>query len=49
MRMLCIIALTILCIVEVGPVPVTPILLLYVVLSRPAWFYELIVKIYDKD
>lgn len=49
MRILCIIALTILSIVEVGPVPVTPILLLYVVLFRPAWFYDMVAGIYDKD
>lgn len=48
MRILCILALLGLSLLEISPVPVTPILLLYVVLFRPVWFYELVLKIYDK-
>lgn len=49
MRFLCILVLLILSIVEIGPIPITPILLFYVVLSRPVWFYELVIKVYDKE
>jgi hypothetical protein len=48
MRILCLLALIIISIIEIGPIPITPILLIYVVLFRPAWFYELVVKIYDR-
>jgi len=49
MRILCIFVLLFISILEISPVPITPIFLLYVVLFRPAWFYELVLKIYDKD
>lgn len=49
MRIFCILALMIISIIEIGPVPITPIVLIYVVLFRPAWFYELVIKIYDRD
>jgi len=49
MRILSILALLILSIVEIGPIPISPIVLVFVVLFRPAWFYEWIVKIYDRD
>lgn len=48
MRILCILALMVISIVEIGPIPITPIVLIYVVLFRPAWFYELVHKIYGK-
>jgi hypothetical protein len=48
MRILCILALLTLMILEIGPIPITPILLLYVVLFRPVWFYEWVLNIYDK-
>ncbi len=49
MRILSILALMILSIVEIGPIPISPIVLVYVVLFRPAWFYEWVLKIYDRD
>lgn len=49
MRILSILVLIIISIVEIGPIPITPMVLLYVVLFRPVWFYELVVKIYGKD
>jgi len=49
MRIFSILALLILSIVEIGPIPISPIVLVFVVLFRPAWFYEWIVKIYDRD
>ncbi len=49
MRILCILALAIFSILEIGPIPITPIFLIYVVLFRPVWFYELVLKIYGKN
>ena len=49
MRILSILALLILSIVEIGPIPISPIVLVFVVLFRPAWFYKWVVKIYDRD
>jgi hypothetical protein len=49
MRLLCIVVLVILSVFEIGPIPITPIFLIYIVLSRPAWFYELVLKIYGKN
>jgi hypothetical protein len=49
MRILCLWALIVISIVEIGPIPITPLLLIYVVLFRPLWFYDLVVRIYDRD
>jgi len=49
MRILCLLALIILSIVEIGPIPISPVILIYVVLFRPAWFYDLVIKIYNKN
>lgn len=48
MRTLSFLILVVISIVEVGPVPITPILLIYIVLFRPLWFYEWVVKVYGK-
>ncbi|MDP1666792.1 MAG: hypothetical protein Q8L79_16915 [Methylobacter sp.] len=48
MRIVCILALAILSILEISPIPITPILLIYVVVFRPVWFYELVLKLYGK-
>ncbi len=48
MRFLCFIVLLMITIVEVGPVPITGIMLMWVVLFRPRWFYDLVIKIYTK-
>lgn len=47
MRFLCVIALILIIILEIGPFPISGILLLYVVIFRPRWFYNLVIKIYD--
>lgn len=47
MRFFYFILLVIITIVEVGPVPLTPVLLIWVVLFRPIWFYDLVQKIYS--
>jgi hypothetical protein len=49
MRILCIFVLIALTILEIGPIPITPIFLIYVVLFRPAWFYEWVLKLYGKN
>ncbi|MDD5272943.1 MAG: hypothetical protein PHU14_09515 [Methylovulum sp.] len=48
MRSLCFLALFVITLLEIGPIPITGVLLMWVVLFRPAWFYELVQKIYDK-
>ena len=48
MRILSFLILVVISIIEVGPVPVTPIVLIWVVLFRPEWFYEWVLKIYNK-
>jgi hypothetical protein len=49
MRIFCILILVVLSILEISPIPITPILLIWIVLFRPAWFYEWVQNIYDKD
>jgi hypothetical protein len=48
MRIFCLIILVIISILEISPIPITPIILIWVVLFRPLWFYELVIKIYGK-
>ncbi len=48
MRILCLIVLAIIAILEIGPIPMTPLVLIWIVLFRPAWFYDLVLKIYKK-
>lgn len=49
MRWLCLLALILVTLLEVGPVPITGLVLMYVVIVRPQWFYHLVEKIYDTD
>lgn len=49
MRFVCFVVLSLVAIVEIGPLPITPILLIWVVLFRPEWFYRLILRIYGRD
>ena len=48
MRIICFVIVTVITIIEIGPIPITGLLLIWVVLFRPLWFYELVLKIYDK-
>jgi hypothetical protein len=48
MRITCFFLLAIIAILEIGPIPFTPLVLIWVVLFRPLWFYELVLKIYGK-
>jgi hypothetical protein len=48
MRIFCFLVLAMITILEIGPVPISGLLLMWVVLFRPLWFYELVLRIYDK-
>lgn len=48
MRILCLLALVGLTILEIGPVPITGVILIWVVLFRPAWFYRLVCAVYGR-
>ena len=48
MRILCLLALIIIVILEIGPIPITGLLMMWVVVFRPLWFYNLVMAIYDK-
>ncbi len=47
MRFFTFLVLLLLTILEIGPIPISGLLLLYVVIFRPRWFYTLILKIYE--
>jgi len=46
MRILCLLALIIISVLEIGPIPMTPLLLIWIVLFRPVWFFNLVIRIY---
>jgi hypothetical protein len=48
LRLLCLFVLLLITILEVGPVPISGLVLMWVVLFRPQWFYNLVQKIYHK-
>jgi hypothetical protein len=48
MRIFCLLVLLLITILEIGPIPISGLLLIWVVLFRPAWFYNLVLKIYRK-
>ncbi|MDP2902641.1 MAG: hypothetical protein Q8N96_05985, partial [Methylovulum sp.] len=48
MRILCLIVLVVVTLLEIGPIPISGLLLIWVVLFRPVWFYELVAKIYGR-
>lgn len=48
MRIICLLILIVVTILEIGPVPISGLLLIWVVLFRPQWFYDLVQKIYGK-
>ncbi|MEY3788008.1 MAG: hypothetical protein RIQ94_1734 [Pseudomonadota bacterium] len=49
MRFFCVLFLLIISIIEIGPVPISPLFFIWIVLFRPEWFYELVQKIYRKN
>jgi hypothetical protein len=48
MRILCLLILIVITILDFGPFPISSLLLVWVVLFRPQWFYDLVQKIYGK-
>jgi hypothetical protein len=48
-RTQCLIGLTLLGILGIGPVPTSTLVLFYVVLVRPPWFKDLVLKLYAED
>lgn len=48
MRIVCFLILVVVSILEISPIPISPLVLIWVVLFRPNWFYEVVLKIYDK-
>jgi len=49
MRIIYLLILVVITILEIGPVPIFGLLLMWVVLFRPQWFYDLVQKIYGKQ
>ena len=49
MRILYLLILIVITILEIGPVPISGLLLIWVVVFRPQWFYGLVQKIYGKQ
>ncbi|SJM89202.1 conserved hypothetical protein [Crenothrix polyspora] len=49
MRILWFFILLFIAILEISPIPITPLILIWIVLFRPPWFYNLVIKIYDKQ
>ncbi len=49
MRIFYVLILLLISIIEIGPVPISHLILIWIVLFRPSWFYGLVQKIYDKN
>ena len=45
-RIRCFCSLVLLFIIDIAPVPVTPVLAFGIILARPAWFYPLVQAVY---
>lgn len=48
-RIKVLIVLVLFTIMGVGPVPVTSVIDIYIALFRPAWFKELVLKLYGEE
>lgn len=49
MRWVCLVFLILLMVIDILPIPIVGLLLIWIILFRPAWFYKLVLKIYNKD
>ena len=49
MRVKCLIVLILLSILDFSPFPVVGLLAIWIVLTRPAWFYEVVRAIYENN
>jgi len=48
-RIKCVFALLLLMLIDIGPVPVTAFIGLFIITFRPAWFKELVDRIYSAE
>ena len=48
-RLKCTFALLLLMLIDIGPVPVTALIGLFIILFRPVWFKELVDQIYSVE
>ena len=48
MRFVYLLILIVVTIFEIGPIPITGLVLICVVLFRPQWFYDMVQEIYRK-
>jgi len=48
LRIKLVIVLVLLTILGIGPMPVTSVVGIYIVLFRPAWFKRMVLKLYDE-
>jgi hypothetical protein len=48
LRIKLLIVLVLLTVLGIGPMPVTSVIGIYVVLFRPAWFKRMVMKLYDE-
>jgi hypothetical protein len=44
----CILVLILLTLLGLGPLPITSVVGLYIVVARPRWFWEVVRKIYEE-
>jgi hypothetical protein len=47
-RKKCFLSLLSLFIIDIAPVPVTPVVAFVIILSRPQWFYQVLARVYGK-
>ena len=48
-RFKCFLSLLALFTLDIAPVPVTPVVAFFLILSRPQWFYQVIKAVYNED
>lgn len=47
-RTKCFFSLVVLFIIDIAPVPVTPVIAFVIIIARPQWFYRMVANIYGK-
>lgn len=45
-RFFSVVVLVLLTLLEIGPFPITGLILLWIVIFRPVWFFKLVISIY---
>ncbi|MCX7088341.1 MAG: hypothetical protein NTV00_09840 [Methylococcales bacterium] len=48
MRIVYLLILLLVTLLEIGPLPISGLVLMWVVIFRPQWFYDVVQKIYGK-